>query len=244
MPTVTDFLTGLGGENGLVSALQLGLLGRLLLAAALGGLVGYEREISGKPAGLRTNLLICVGAALLMELSIGVAALANEQNVLVQSPFRADPGRIAAQIVSGIGFLGAGTILQARGNIVGLTTAATIWVVAAIGMAVGAQAYVIAIGSTVLVVVSLGVLGRVENAMIRRSRRSRYLISLDGDPDLLQRVEDAFRSAGLRVDTESVEKKDGLWEAHFEVTGAASRHGAVLRDLIAREGIHRLTRVT
>jgi putative Mg2+ transporter-C (MgtC) family protein len=157
---------------------------------------------SGKPAGLRTNLLICVGAALLMELSIGVAALANVENVALGSPFRADPARIAAQIVSGIGFLGAGTILQSRGNVIGLTTAATIWVVAAIGMAVGAQAYVVAVGSTVLVVVSLMLLGRLEAVLIRRSRRSATW-SRSPRPGLLAQVEDAFRDAGLRVETES-----------------------------------------
>ncbi|HET7273730.1 MAG TPA: MgtC/SapB family protein, partial [Longimicrobiaceae bacterium] len=119
--------------------LQIDLLGRLLLAALLGGLIGLERELSSKPAGLRTNLLICVGATLLMELSLTVAAEANAANLAAGVAFRADPARIAAQIVTGIGFLGAGTIMQARGSVVGLTTAATIWVVAAIGMAVGAR---------------------------------------------------------------------------------------------------------
>jgi putative Mg2+ transporter-C (MgtC) family protein len=222
---------------------QLGLIGRLVLAAVLGGLVGIEREISGKPAGLRTNLLICVGAALLMELSIGVAALANDANVISGTPFRADPARIAAQIVSGIGFLGAGTILQARGNIIGLTTAATIWVVAAIGMAVGARAYMIALATTALVVASLGILGRIENAVIRRRHRHRYLVMMTGDSQLLQEVEEHFRRAGLRVETESVEKKDDAWEAQFDVVGAEHLHPAVLRELICREGIHRLTRV-
>src|SRR5690554_1125523 len=107
--------------------LRVDLLVRLLLAAILGGLVGLEREISGKPAGLRTNLLICVGAALLTELSLSIGLLTAERP-------NADPARIAAQIVSGIGFLGAGTIIQARGSVVGLTTAATLWVVAAIGI--------------------------------------------------------------------------------------------------------------
>ncbi|MEO5511502.1 MAG: MgtC/SapB family protein, partial [Longimicrobiales bacterium] len=108
---------------------------RLLLAAALGGMIGLEREASGKPAGFRTNLLICLGAALLMEISKKVAF-----DSFARTGVPADPGRIAAQIVSGIGFLGAGTIMQSRGGIVtGLTTAATLWVVAAIGMAVGAQ---------------------------------------------------------------------------------------------------------
>jgi putative Mg2+ transporter-C (MgtC) family protein len=222
---------------------HLELLGRLVLAALLGGVVGLEREVSGKPAGLRTNLLICVGAALLMELSIGVAALANLDNVALGSPFRADPARIAAQIVSGIGFLGAGTILQSRGNVIGLTTAATIWVVAAIGMAVGAQAYVVAVGSTALVVVSLMLLGRLESLLIRRSRRQRYLVTIAPDSGLLAQVEDAFRDAGLRVETESVEKGEGQFEVSFDVTGPARMHAEVLRRLVEREGVRRMTRV-
>ncbi|HET9440753.1 MAG TPA: MgtC/SapB family protein, partial [Longimicrobiales bacterium] len=113
------------------------LLLRLLLAAALGGMIGLEREHSGKPAGFRTNMLICLGAALITEVSFNVAHTAS-----------GDPGRIAAQIVSGIGFLGAGTILHSRGSVYGLTTAATLWVVAAIGMAVGARSYLAAVIGT------------------------------------------------------------------------------------------------
>src|SRR5687767_15281939 len=126
-------------------------------------MIGLERELSGKPAGLRTNLLICVGATLLMEVSINLAASAN----LGGGEMRSDPARIAAQIVSGIGFLGAGTIIQARGSIIGLTTAATIWVVAAIGMAVGGRFYVEAIGSAILVGTALVMLGRVEGIIVR-----------------------------------------------------------------------------
>lgn len=100
----------------------------MFLAAILGGLIGLEREVMGKPAGMRTNMLICVGAALFTYLSIYMAA-----------PWEhADPTRIAAQVVTGIGFLGAGTIIRARGSIHGMTTAASIWAVAAVGMAVGA----------------------------------------------------------------------------------------------------------
>jgi putative Mg2+ transporter-C (MgtC) family protein len=228
----------------LPEALQLGLLGRLVLAAFLGGLVGLEREISGKPAGLRTNLLICVGAALLTDLSIEVAEEANRQNELLGSLFRADPGRIAAQIVSGIGFLGAGTILQSRGNIVGLTTAATIWVVAAIGMAVGARAYVVAVGSTALVGFSLALLGRLEIALIHRRHRQRYLVNLEADPELLAVVEQILKAGGLRVETESVEKGDVHWEAYFDVTGARELHSPVLRELLSRPGVRRITRVS
>jgi putative Mg2+ transporter-C (MgtC) family protein len=222
---------------------SLGLLGRLLLAAVLGGMVGIERELSGKPAGLRTNLLICVGAALLMELSIGVAALANLENVAMGSPFRADPARIAAQIVSGIGFLGAGTILQARGNVIGLTTAATIWVVAAIGMAVGAQAYIEAVGATFLVVLSLSLLGRLEGAMIRRRSSRRYHVSMAADSDLLAGVEGAFAQAGLKVFTSSIEKAEENYEATYDVSGPLAAHDEAVRYLLQRENVHRVNRV-
>src|SRR3989454_11074063 len=99
---------------------------RLVLAAILGGLIGIEREIRDKPAGLRTNILICVGSTLFMSLSTQVAQLLG-----------GDPTRIAAQIISGIGFLGAGAVLHSHGFVLGLTTAATIWVVAGGGGGVG-----------------------------------------------------------------------------------------------------------
>lgn len=237
-----DLLIQIGFPDSWINSLHLGLLGRLLLASLLGGLIGLEREISGKPAGLRTNLLICVGAALLVEISLGMAAQANEQNALAGSAFRADPGRIAAQIVSGIGFLGAGTILQARGSVVGLTTAATLWVVAAIGMAVGSRAYVEAMGSTVLVGIALVVLGKVEEVLIRRRRTQRYVFTLDPDPDLLGLVEDTFRNQGLRVETESVEKGLEQYQVAFDISGATTLHAHVLRTLVTHPGVRKMTR--
>jgi len=139
--------------------LRLDLLGRLVLATLLGGAIGWERERSRKPAGLRTNVLICVAAALLADLSVSVAAAATGP---------ADPGRIAAQIVTGVGFLGAGTIIQGQGSVTGLTTAATLWVVAAIGMAVGLGATVEAVGTTILVLVALLPLQRLEARAYKR----------------------------------------------------------------------------
>lgn len=140
--------------------LRLDLLGGLLLSTVLGGAIGWEREHSGKPAGLRTNILICMAATLLTDLSVEVAATSAV----------ADPGRIAAQIVTGMGFLGAGTIIQSRGHVTGLTTAATLWVVAAIGMAIGFGALVEAVGTTLLVLVALIPLRKVEGAMERRRK--------------------------------------------------------------------------
>lgn len=166
--------------------LELDVLGRLLLALALGSAVGLERELSGKPAGLRTNMLICVGAALLTEISIFVASQVAPHDLI-----RSDPARIAAQIVSGIGFLGAGTILVMRGNVVGLTTAATIWVVAAIGMAVGIGAYVVAVGATVLVVLTLFVLGRIEQRLLPEGAVTTVEVVVDepgADTEALERL--------------------------------------------------------
>lgn len=133
--------------------LRLDLLWHLVLACILGGTVGWEREQAQKPAGLRTNILICVGAALLADLSVLVTAGGGAG---------ADPGRIAAQIVTGVGFLGAGTIIQGQGSVTGLTTAATLWVVAAIGMAVGLGAIAEAVGTTVLVLIVLIPLRKLE----------------------------------------------------------------------------------
>ena len=115
---------------------------RLVLAAALGAAIGYQRARAGKPAGLRTHMLICVGSALFTVTSV--------------HGFGADPARIAAGIVTGIGFLGAGAILHREGGIVeGLTTAATIWAVAGIGLAAGAGLYII---SAVATAITVGVL--------------------------------------------------------------------------------------
>src|SRR5437899_3050828 len=113
----------------MIEMFRLELFLQLSLATLFGGAIGLERELGGKPAGLRTNILICIGSVLYTKLSITMAA------------GTADPTRVAAQIVTGVGFIGAGTILHARGAVVGLTSAATIWVVAAIGVALGAAFY-------------------------------------------------------------------------------------------------------
>ena len=120
-------LDGLFSLPGAYPELRLDLLGRLFLAAVLGGAIGWERQHANKPAGLRTNILICLGAALLTDLSRLAGTMTGEGG---------DPGRIAAQIVTGVGFLGAGTIMQGQASVTGLTTAATLWVVAAIGTVV------------------------------------------------------------------------------------------------------------
>lgn len=213
--------------------LHLDLLFRLLLAALLGGIIGAERELSGKVAGLRTNLLICVGAALITEVSIlmpGQSATGT-----------GDPARIAAQIVSGIGFLGAGSILQARGSVIGLTTAATLWVVAAIGMAVGVRAYVQAAGATVMVLGTLVVLRRVEARLMHGRVISRRLsVALDAQPELLDQVRREVIALGLEIEgVDAVPRGDELVAA-FTVSGPARRWAQARQKLLEMPGVRRL----
>ena len=132
---------------------------RLLLAAILGALIGLEREIHDHPAGMRTHLLVSLGSAGFTALSI----------YAFPSP-GADPARVAAQIVTGIGFLGAGAILKQGVTIHGLTTAASLWVVAAVGMAAGAGAWVTAVTITAIAVVSLWPLRRITERFVRKGR--------------------------------------------------------------------------
>ncbi|MDB4885660.1 MAG: magnesium transporter [Gemmatimonadetes bacterium] len=173
-------------------ALRLDLLIKLLLAVLLGGIIGFEREVAGKPAGLRTNILICVGATLLMDVSTRIGLTAAGTRI-------GDPGRIAAQVVSGVGFIGAGTIMQAQGTVTGLTSAATIWVVAAIGLTVGAGYYVEGIGAGLLVTFVLAGLGNLEH-YVRRARRvvSATIRTRVGTPE--SEVATTLRAHGITIE--------------------------------------------
>jgi putative Mg2+ transporter-C (MgtC) family protein len=228
---VDEYLIGLGLDPNVVHAFKLDTLARLLLAAVLGGFVGTERELSGKPAGLRTNLLICVGAALVTEISGAVAAGGA-----------GDPGRMAAQIVSGIGFIGAGTIIQSRGKVTGLTTAATLWVVAAIGIAIGAGAYIEAAGSTLLVVLALYGLRWLERVLSARWVKRRYRITLHGSHPL-DTLQESLKSFGLRVGLEGIDRRSDGLEVLVRLDGPASRHDGLMPRLAALEGVRRALRV-
>src|SRR5687767_3303183 len=134
------------------------LVQRLLTAALLGAVIGFERELRQKSAGLRTNILIAIGSALFTLMSYELAGDATG----------ADPGRVAAQIVTGIGFLGAGAIMRTNGGIQGLTTAATVWVNAAVGVAAGGGKYHLAFIATGITLVALLVLQPIERTIARR----------------------------------------------------------------------------
>jgi putative Mg2+ transporter-C (MgtC) family protein len=134
---------------------------RLLLAVFLGGLVGLEREFHGRIAGFRTHILVCLGSALIMLTSVYIFTVYQGVGVV-------DPSRIAAGVVTGIGFLGAGTILRFKASVRGLTTAASLWAVAGVGLAVGCGFYTASFTAVILVLVSLFLLTKVESQIVRK----------------------------------------------------------------------------
>ena len=193
----------------------------------LGGVIGLERELSGKPAGLRTNILICLGATIITDLSLLIAENAGTRT--------ADPARLAAQIVTGIGFLGAGTIIQTRGSIQGLTSAATIWVVAAIGMLCGAGAPIAAAGSTALVMVVLVLLGRFEEwVLARRQVRGSVRVSRELSADDVRNV---LQENGLKIEAMFVHETPRSRLIELRVRGSSSRLRNAAQELEDRTGV-------
>jgi putative Mg2+ transporter-C (MgtC) family protein len=172
------------------------IAGKLGLAVLCGGVIGFERELSRKAAGLRTNVLICLGATLFMIVS---------RHISGGAPYT-DPARLAAQVVAGIGFLGAGVILQSRGSITGLTTAATIFVVAAVGITIGEGLFTLAIFSTTLIMIVLVVLRKVERALIKRKRLFHYTLDTRDPAELLDALLDLLERE--RIHLEDFDVKD------------------------------------
>ena len=195
----------------------------MALAVVLGGAIGLEREIAGKPAGLRTNILICVGAALITDVSIRITTIPERLG---------DPSRLAAMIVSGIGFIGAGTIMQARGTVTGLTSAATIWVVAAIGIAVGAAAYLQALWTTLFVVVVLYGLGSVERMLARHTSRTHLVIHAKPEPQALEELETLVRSTGLEIVTVESRRENVDFVVELDLRGPRRLHDQAMISIL------------
>jgi putative Mg2+ transporter-C (MgtC) family protein len=202
---------------------------RLALAAVLGGLIGVERELRERGAGLRTHLLVALGSALFTIVSAyGFHAfLASGESVV-----RADPTRIAAQIVTGIGFLGAGAIIRQGLSVRGLTTAATLWVVAAIGMAVGAGYYSGAVITTGLVLLSLWPLRIVAYRVLLRFRPEdgRLLVELHTGESPGSVIDEVERW-GARIETIEVSQEGDRRRLQLDVELPRERHTP---ELVAR----------
>lgn len=171
---------------------------RLLTAMVLGGVIGMERQVRGREAGLRTNILVCLGSAVII---VAFQKLSLEFNMGAESAIRMDPARAAAGVITGIGFLGAGTIVKNKDFVRGLTTAASIWVVSAIGVTVGLGEYVIAVTLTLLVLVALYALHSLRiNGDYYRSLQLKWI----GDLKLLAEVTDQLHHEGVKIKSHSI----------------------------------------
>lgn len=173
---------------------QLEVILRLCLAALLGGFIGLERESHRRPAGFRTHILVCVGSALVMLISIYAFAGANR-----------DPARLAAQVVSGIGFLGAGTIMREGSTIKGLTTAASLWVVSGIGLAAGSGFYLAAVFATGLVVLTLVFLDNIEHKFLMGSTMELRIV-MDDRPGEVGRLGTLLGELGINISAVELEE--------------------------------------
>ncbi len=192
---------------------------KLLLAVLVGGLIGAEREFRDKAAGFRTNIFICVGATLFTIFS---AKLAGE----------GDPARIAANVVTGIGFLGAGAILRDGGRVVGLTTAATIWLVAALGMGIGGGQYAfvgVALGAALIVLWLFPIL---EHAIDRSSEMRTYRVVCGIIPGKFEQLEQRFRDLGMSVRSHRQTKSGDKMTCTWQVWGSLKRHDRVTSALL------------
>ncbi|MBQ7759831.1 MAG: MgtC/SapB family protein [Phascolarctobacterium sp.] len=190
-----------------VSDLELTMVLRLIVAAVLGGIVGMERGSGDRPAGFRTHILVCVGSALFMLVSIyGFDDIAPVTTVVENDiGTRRDTARIAAQVVSGIGFLGAGTILHEGLTIKGLTTAASLWIVSAIGLAVGSGMYLLSTAATILTLVTLVTFHNWEKRFAgNRSERRFIRVITNNVPGVITEVTGFLADAGIKVKTLNV----------------------------------------
>jgi putative Mg2+ transporter-C (MgtC) family protein len=197
---------------------------KLLFAVLLGGVIGFERELVGKPAGLRTNILIALGSTVLTLTSMRLAGPLGDQ------------GRIAAQIVSGVGFIGAGTIIQARGAIVGLTSAATIWAVAANGIAIGADMLHLAVGATATIFLCLTTLRRIEYFSYGRRELITFRVQMTGGEGVAD-LQDLFAEAGTMVEHSSLRKSDHGVECTLSCNTDPRTAGQLLADLTLRDDV-------
>ncbi len=194
---------------------------RLTLAAFLGGAIGLEREIKHRPAGLRTNLFICLGAAMFTLLS---DALAVE--------FMGDHTRIAAQIIPGIGFIGAGSILHNRGNlVVGITSAATLFVVASVGMAVGGGLYLTAIFGTALILICLFLLGNAEQKFNLKLAVHSYEVTGGSAGDITTEVNGVLECIHGMMDNVHIAETKKHVRVQFDLEGTRKEHERVLQAL-------------
>ncbi|HWP31518.1 MAG TPA: MgtC/SapB family protein [Fimbriimonadales bacterium] len=195
-------------KDSLLAAFE--ILLKLGIAAILSGIVGWEREIHGRPAGIRTHMLVCIGVVIFGEVS--------------KSFPTQDPSRIAAQIVTGIGFLGAGTILRTGGTVLGLTTAASLWAVSGIGLAVstGGYFYWVAVFGTILCLLTLTVVNQFEK-FFAKDTHTHDLIVIASSRDIVLQIVPAIEKLGGKLSSIKIEDAEGGVRVSLSIRGARER---------------------
>jgi putative Mg2+ transporter-C (MgtC) family protein len=206
-----------------------GAIGRLLMACLLGALVGLQRELKHKAAGVRTNLLICMGSAFFTLLS---AVLAGDANP--------DKGRVASNIVQGIGFLGAGLILHNRSRVSGLTSAASVFVVASIGMACGAGLYAAAAVAAIIVILALEAVGFLEQRANLKAFPLIYEVRGSDQPRMMESILEAMDKAGQRLTGVNRDVIGELQRVSFSLTATSKQHERLRGKLLDKPGIDKL----
>jgi putative Mg2+ transporter-C (MgtC) family protein len=220
------------------SVTQWDMVGRLALSALLGSVIGYERERLAWAAGLRTHMLVCVGSTLIMIVSAyGFADVLASGVVL-------DPSRMAAQVVSGIGFLGAGAIM-ARGEVVrGLTTAASVWSVAGIGLAVGGGLYTPAVAATIIILIILAGIKPLERRFIGNRQRRSLMLFTDRDTLSVPKLHETLGAGSARVQTFVMRQKVGspdLDEIHITLSRLTEvQFSAITKRLAELPGVREI----
>jgi len=193
-----------------MDAADIQMAGKLCLAGLLGGLVGLEREMHSQPAGLRTHMIVSLGSCLIMLVSIHMNDL---------SPGKSDPARISAQVVAGIGFLGAGAIMRSGLSVRGLTTAACLWTVAAIGLAVGCGYWRAAVVTTVLTLITTVVFQKVERKFSKGKAVRRFVVHAKDSATLVSKLEGIMEQAGIGI--QEVDLQRDLVEKKLQVAVTA-----------------------
>ena len=187
---------------------------KLILAIALGGLIGLERESSQKPAVFRTNIMVCLGSTIMMSMAAGLikGSSASPDSLI----------RMAAGVVTGIGFLGAGTIIHSRGAVIGLTTASTLWVVAGLGLLIGAGYYIPAIIFTIMVIATLVTFRKVEEVYLKK-HIYRYHLRFREQPELLSKLRKLSFHHGVRLEHLSLKKEGSSMVISFTAVGSEDK---------------------
>ena len=209
------------------------ILLRLIMATVLSGIVGFEREFHGRAAGFRTHILLCIGSTLVMLTSIHIFDIYNAR-------VPCDPARIAAGVVTGIGFLGAGTIMHSKSSVRGLTTATSLWVVAGIGLAVGSGMYFASIATTVITMITLFFFSRMEYAMIRKDWYKTLIIEAHEGVNQIKGAREILTEYGVRVTDFEVERSSDGANMVLEISvrlSTSKNDDHIVQDIARLEGV-------